>query len=184
MAHTLADALLATAIVVMWQRFYGAQETGWMAAPLRVMGYVPAVVHATCAQVLLAQPQHVRTNPLLVGLCGFACVALFGAGCTVALEMGWLGKEWQGVRPYLLPLVVWQGSACVVASLSHLPFLMRSARKFSWLCIGVTSLQLGALFAPVAFSTQLPPAFLFILIGVVSVIGMCVLIKYLLNQQP
>ena len=184
MAHTLADALLATAIVVVWQRMYGPQETGWMAAPLRVMGFVPAVVHMAWAQVLLAQPHYSRTNPLWVGLAGFASVALLGAGCAVALEMGWLGDEWQGVWPYLLPLVVWQGSACIVAALSHLPFLTRSARKFSWLCIGVASLQLGALLAPVAFSTQLPSAFLFIFFGVVSVIGMGVLIKYLLKLRP
>ena len=28
MAHTLVDALLATAIIVVWQRMYGAEETG------------------------------------------------------------------------------------------------------------------------------------------------------------
>jgi hypothetical protein len=112
MAHTLADALLATAIVVVWQRMYGAQETGWMAAPLRVMGFVPAVVHMAWAQVLLAQPQHARTNPLWVGLAGFASVALLGAGCAVALEFGWLGEQWQGVWPYLLP------GECLVATLA------------------------------------------------------------------
>ncbi len=65
-AHTLVDALLATAIVVVWQRGYGAQETGWMTAPLRLMGFVPALVHMTWAQVLLAQPlvQDKRLNPM------------------------------------------------------------------------------------------------------------------------
>ncbi len=135
MAHTLADALLATAIVVVWQRLYGAQETGWMAAPLRVMGFVPAVVHMAWAQVLLGQPQHARTNPLFVGLAGFASVALLGVGCAVSMEMSWLGDEWQGVWPYLLPMVVWQGSACVVAAYAHLPFLTHSARRYSWVCM-------------------------------------------------
>ena len=149
MAHTLADALLATAIVVVWQRLYGAQETGWMAAPLRVMGFVPAVVHMAWAQVLLAQPQHARTNLLWVGLGGFACVALLGVGCAVALEMGWLGGQWRGVRPYLLPLVFWQGTACLVAAFSHLPFQAQSARGFSWMCIAVAILQGIVLLAPV-----------------------------------
>jgi len=148
MAHTLADALLATAIVVVWQRLYGAQETGWMAAPLRVMGFVPAVVHMAWAQVLLAQPQHARTNPLWVGLGGFACVALLGAGCAVALEIGWLGEQWRGVRPYLLPLVVWQGSACLVAAFSHLPFQAQSARSYSWVCIGMSGGQVVIVVAP------------------------------------
>jgi hypothetical protein len=149
MTHTLADALLATAIVVVWQRLYGAQETGWLAAPLRVMGFVPAVVHMAWAQVLLAQPQNARANPLWVGLGGFACVALLGAGCAVALVMGWLGEHWHGVWPYLLPLVVWQGSACLVAAFSHLPFQKQSARGFSWMCITAAILQGIVLFVPV-----------------------------------
>jgi hypothetical protein len=148
MAHTLADALLATAIVVVWQRLYGAQETGWMAAPLRVMGFVPAVVHMAWAQVLLAQPQHARANPLWVGLGGFGCVALLGAGCAVALEMGWLGEQWRGVRPYLLPLVIWQGSACVVAAFSHLPFQKKQERFYSWACMLVALVQSLVLIAP------------------------------------
>ena len=147
-AHTLADALLATAIVVVWQRLYGAQETGWMAAPLRVMGFVPAVVHMAWAQVLLAQPQHERTNPFWVGLGGFACVALLGVGCAVALEMGWLGEQWLGVWPYLLPLVVWQGSACLVAAFSHLPFQAQSAKRYSCACMAVAGVQLCVLLLP------------------------------------
>jgi hypothetical protein len=148
MAHTLADALLATAIVVVWQRLYGAQETGWMAAPLRVMGFVPAVVHMAWAQVLLGQPQHARTNPLWVGLAGFASVALIGAGCAVALEFGWLGEQWQGVWPYLLPLVLWQGSACLVATYSHRPFQTNKGTIYSIICIIQSSIQFIILFLP------------------------------------
>jgi hypothetical protein len=153
MVHTLADALLATALVGVWQRLYGAQETGWMAAPLRVMGFVPAVVHMAWAQFLLAKPQHARTNPLWVGLGGFACVALLGAGCAVSLEMGWLGEQWRGVRPYLLPLVVWQGSACLSAALSHTPFESNSTQKYSWICICLASLQVFILCIPVILPT-------------------------------
>jgi len=148
MAHTLADALLATAIVVMWQRMYGAQETGWMAAPLRVIGFVPAVVHMAWAQVILAQPQQARTNPLWVGLAGFASVALLGAGCAVALEMGWLGDQWQGVWPYLLPLVLWQGSACLVATYSHRPFKTNKGTQYSIICIIQIFIQFIILFLP------------------------------------
>jgi len=158
MAHTLADALLATAIVVVWQRLYGAQETGWMAAPLRVMGFVPAVVHMAWAQVLLAQPQHARTNPLWVGLGGFACVALLGAGCAVALEMDWLGEQWLGVWPYLLPLVVWQGSACLVAAFSHVPFEFRNARIYSVICIVISLFQLLVVLIPSYEYTYAIPA--------------------------
>lgn len=107
-AHTLVDAMLTAAIVVIWQRAYGAQETGWMAAPLRLMGFVPAVVHVAWAQVLLAQPlvEHKRVNPMRVGLGAFVCVALLGASCAFALAIGWLEENWQGVWSYLMPLVL------------------------------------------------------------------------------
>ena len=180
-AHTLADGLLATAIVVVWQRLYGAQETGWMAAPLRVMGFVPAVVHMAWAQVLLAQPQHARTNPLRVGLTGFASVTLLGAGCAVALEFGWLGEQWQGVRSYLLPLVVWQGSACLAAAFSHLPFQTRGSRKYSWLCIGVSGLQIATLLVTFSFDNQLPAISLINWFTCISSIGL-LLLSWWLSQ--
>ena len=174
-AHALADVSLATAIVVVWQRLYGPQETGWLAAPLRLMGFVPAVVHMAWAQVLLAQPLHARTNPLWVGLGGFACVALLGAGCATALEMGWLGLQWRGVWPYLFPLVVWQGSACLGAALSHLPFKAHCAEKYSWFCIGVTFLQGVALLAPFIFSIQLQAETLINWFTAISSIGLLAL---------
>jgi len=170
MAHTLADALLATAIVVVWQRMYGAQETGWMAAPLRVMGFVPAVVHMAWAQVILAQPQHARTNPLWVGLAGFVVLALLSSGCAVALEMGWLEEQWRGVWPYLLPLVLWQGSACMVATFSHLPFQTRSAQRYSLVCIGVVAIQGSSLLLPVLFGIMVPAeSFIYWFSGISSI---------------
>ena len=172
MAHTLADALLATAIVVVWQRMYGAQETGWMAAPLRVMGFVPAVVHMAWAQVLLAQPQYARTNPLWAGLAGFANVALLGAGCAVALEFGWLGEQWQGVWPYLLPLVLWQGSACMASAFSHLPFFQEHARIYSLRCITLSASQFLALFSPPYLFVKITPELHMLLFASISGIGL------------
>jgi len=168
MAHTLADALLATAIVVVWQRLYSAQETGWMTAPLRVMGFVPALVHVAWAQVLLAQPKFPRTNPLWVGLGGFACVALFGVGCTFAIEMGWLDERWHGVHSYLLPLVLWQGSACLSAAYSYLPFQAQSARSYSLMCIGVTIIQSVILLILTIFANSLSAPLHLLMFGAAS----------------
>ena len=186
MAHTLADALLATAIVVVWQRMYGAQETGWMAAPLRVMGFVPAVVHMAWAQVMLAQPQHARTNPLWVGLGGFACVALLGAGCAVALEMDWLGEQWQGVWPYLLPLVVWQGGACLTAAFSHRPFETRVARRYSWFCLGIAGAQGITLLGPLLIYYQLSAAshlYLFCVFSCFCLLVMTIYLSFLAESK-
>ena len=171
--HTLVDAMLATAIMVIWQRAYGAQETGWLAAPLRLMGFVPAVVHMAWAQVLLAQPlvRDKRINPMWVGLGGFVCVALLGASCALALAIGWLGEDWQGVWSYLLPLVLWQGSACYVAAHSHIPFKTNKARQYSWLCIGVAGLQILALLTPYAIRLDITPVMHFMGFSIISLIG-------------
>ncbi len=148
MAHTLVDALLATAIVVVWQRLYGAQETGWMSALLRVLGFVPALVHMAWAQVALAQgpqPQEVNrpawANPWWLGLSAVVAVMGLGASCAVALDQAWLDARWQGVWAYLLPLVLWQGCACLSAAFSHRPFQTQSASAYSWACMGLSALQ-------------------------------------------
>ena len=125
--HTFVDALLATSIVIVWQRMYGAQETGWMTAPLRVMGFVPSLVHLAWIQVHLAQPTNKPSNPLWLGIGALSMIAILGGSCVIFLELGLLGERWQGVLPYLVPLALWQGSACIAALYSHLPFIFNKS---------------------------------------------------------
>ncbi len=161
MAHTLADALLATAVVVVWQRLYGAEETGWMSALLRVLGFLPAVVHMAWAQVALAQdaPEHasprsaVWAAPWWLGLSAFVVVMALGASCAVALEQAWLNGQWLGVWHYIAPLVLWQGCACLSAAFSHRPFQTQAATGYSLACIGLTFMQALMLVAPIAWDT-------------------------------
>jgi len=127
----------------------------------------------------LAQPQNARTNPLFVGLAGFASVALLGAGCAVALEFGWLGEQWRGVWPYLLPLVLWQGIACMAAAFSHLPFENHKARKYSWACMAVAGLQGAVLLSPVLFLSNYDAKFHIQLFGISSAIFIAFLTIYL-----
>ena len=148
MTHTLVDALLATAVVLVWQRLYGAQETGWMTALLRVLGFLPAVVHMAWAQVMLAKPQASRASPLWLGLAAFACVGLLGLACATALHEQWLDARWRGVWPYIAPLVLWQGCACLSAAFSHRPFQTQSAGMYSWVCMGLALAQGLVLLAP------------------------------------
>jgi len=154
MAHTLADALLATAVIVVWQRLYGAEETGWMSALLRVLGFVPAVVHMAWAQVSLAQSDRGQNlaNPWWFGLGAFACVILLGLACALALYQEWLDPRWAGVWPYIAPLVLWQGSACLSAAFSHRPFQVGAAKTYSFLCIVLTCAQAAALLTPLGLS--------------------------------
>jgi uncharacterized membrane protein YqaE (UPF0057 family) len=163
MAHTLVDALLATAIIVVWQRLYGPEETGWMSALLRVLGFLPAVVHMAWAQVALVQgkPNHqahtVWASPWWLGLGAFACVIVLGLSCAVALQQEWLDRRWIGVWHYIAPLVFWQGSACFSAAFSHRPFQTRSAHTYSWACIAIGLLQAAVLLAPTVLTQAIDP---------------------------
>jgi uncharacterized membrane protein YqaE (UPF0057 family) len=158
MAHTLVDALLATAIIVVWQRMYGAEETGWMSALLRVLGFLPAVVHMAWAQVALAKGQHTDSriaavvSPWWLGLGAFACVIVLGLSCALALYQEWLDPRWTGIWPYIAPLVLWQGSACLSAALSHRPFQTQSASAYSWACIALGALQAAMLLIPMGLA--------------------------------
>jgi uncharacterized membrane protein YqaE (UPF0057 family) len=159
MAHTVVDALLATAIVLVWQRLYGAQETGWMTALLRVLGFLPAVVHMAWAQVMLAKPQDAsRASPWWLGLAAFVCVILLGFACATALYAQWLDAHWNGVWAYIAPLVLWQGCACLSAAFSHRPFQTQSAVTYSWVCMGLALAQGLVLLAPLVFSMPISAA--------------------------
>jgi hypothetical protein len=157
-AHTLVDALLATAIIVVWQRLYGAQETGCMSALLRVLGFLPAVVNMAWAQVALAQgkqthnTQTLCASPWWLGLGAFACVIVLGMSCAVALYQEWLDPRWSGVWIYIAPLVLWQGCACLSAAFSHRPFQTQSASVYSWACMALGLLQALVLLAPIGLA--------------------------------
>ncbi len=163
MAHTLVDALLATAIIVVWQRLYGAEETGWMSALLRVLGFVPALVHVAWAQVVLARGAEYAkarrwAKPLWVGLGAFACVIVLGLMCALALHQGWLDPKWDGVLPYLVPLVLWQGSACLSAAFSYRPFQAQFISIYSLGCIALGVLQTVVVIAPTGLGKLIEPA--------------------------
>jgi uncharacterized membrane protein YqaE (UPF0057 family) len=178
MAHTLVDALLATAIIVVWQRLYGAEETGWMSALLRVLGFLPAVVHMAWAQVSLTQGTHTHpgnthiANPWWLGLGAFASVILLGLSCAVALYLEWLDPRWGGVWPYIAPLVLWQGSACLSAAFSHRPFQTQSATAYSWACMAVGALQAVVLLAPLGLAQPISAEQHMAAFGLLSSLGL------------
>ncbi|WP_310644126.1 hypothetical protein [Limnohabitans sp.] len=174
MAHTLADALLATALVVVWQRLYGAQETGWMTALLRVLGFVPAVVHMAWAQVVLAQTKSHKHQiaPMWLGLSAWGAVLGLGGVCALALNWQWLDTRWQGVWPYIVPLVLWQGSACLSAAFSHRPFQAHAAARYSWACMGLALLQAVVLLLPLALPVRMDAAAHMMGFAVVSSLGL------------
>ncbi len=188
MAHTLADALLATAVIVVWQRLYGAEETGWMSALLRVLGFLPAVVHMAWAQVVLSKGHQVRdtaprtaagATPWWLGLCAFVIVMALGASCAMALEQAWLSNQWLGVWHYIAPLVLWQGCACLSAAFSHRPFQTQTAAGYSWACIGLALLQSFVLMAPLVWGATWSASQHMWLFAAVSCMGLLTLTAWM-----
>ncbi len=181
MAHTLVDALLATAIIVVWQRLYGAEETGWMSALLRVLGFLPAVVHMAWAQVALAKgrtsdtPHTHTTSPWWLGLAAFAAVIVLGLSCAIALYQEWLDPRWRGVWAYIAPLVLWQGSACLSAAFSHRPFQTQSASAYSWACMALSLIQALVLLVPMGLAQPIAAEQHIAAFTLVSSLGLLVL---------
>jgi uncharacterized membrane protein YqaE (UPF0057 family) len=171
MAHTLIDALLASAIIVVWQRLYGAEETGWMSALLRVLGFLPAVVHMAWAQVALAKGEQ-NTKPWWLGLGAFACVIVLGLSCAVALYLEWLDPRWSGAWTYIAPLVLWQGCACLSAAFSHRPFQTQSASAYSWACMTLGLLQAVVLLAPIGLAQPIDAELHMAAFALVSSLGL------------
>jgi hypothetical protein len=120
-------------------------------------------------------------NSALVGLAGFSFVALIGASCFVALNVGWISYDWQGVKTYLLMLVMWQGFACMTAAYSHRPFQANESNGYSFTCISVSIAQFLVLVVPVTFNFQPTPHLFFSWFAIVSVCGLSVLFFRLKN---
>jgi uncharacterized membrane protein YqaE (UPF0057 family) len=180
LTHTFFDVLLATAVIIVWQRLYGAQETGWLSALLRVFGFVPAVIHMAWAQVKLSQlTQQAKEGSLSVGLFGCFILVSIGLAGLLALHMQWLDTQWQGVANYLWPLLLWQGSACLSASVSHRPFQTGAASQYSLACIAMAALQFVCLLSPFVLQAEVSPRLHLIGFCCVSSIGLLFLTQWM-----
>lgn len=149
LAHTAVDAIAATALLLVWQRLHGLADASYLAMLLRLLGFIPAVVHTAWAQVLLARVQTARWQSLAVGAAAGAAAALAGWAGAVVLDATSLATAWRGMHSYILPLVLWQGSACISAALSHRPFQCAQERQYSWFAMGLQILQLIILALPI-----------------------------------
>lgn len=183
LVHTAADALTGTAIILLWQRSHGAAEAGYLAVLLRILGFVPTLIHAAWAQVLLAQGERRQASPLWVGLGGVLLTGLFGLACVLALQMHWFNASWAGLLPILLPIVLWQAGACLLAACSHLPFQQGRASTFSYAAIGFDAMQLLVLCAPLVLGLGLTAAAQAWWLGGASAIGLLALTWFVVRQR-
>jgi hypothetical protein len=139
MLHTLSDGLAATALALSWPAHYGAQEAGWLLALLRILSFIPALVHTAWAQVVLSSSTKVQLRPLQVAWAASVLVLGVGALAQLALTWGWLDARWQGLSAYVWPLVLWQTAACFAAAHAHLPFQKGLAVQHAWLCVAMNA---------------------------------------------
>ena len=187
LTHTFFDVLLATSVIIVWQRLYGAQETGWLSALLRVFGFVPAVIHMAWAQVKLSQPTlHTREGSLSVGLLGCCILVTIGLAGLLALHLQWLDAQWQGIAHYLWPLLLWQGSASLSACFSHRPFQTGAASQYSLACIGMAALQFICLLSPFVLQAEVSARSHLLSFCCVSSIGLLFLTQWMwrLKNSP
>ncbi|MBF9264656.1 hypothetical protein I4I83_08895, partial [Acidovorax cattleyae] len=181
-AHTAADAAAGMAVLVMWQRFHGAAEASYLAVLLRLLGLLPAVVHAAWPQVLLSQGREHSALSLRIGLSGAACTLLAGLAAAWALHARWIPSAWQGLEGYLAPLVIWQGCACLFAAYGHLPFQRGLARPFSRAAIGFNGLQIAILCLPLAWPGIDPVVHMWTLAGTSAAI-LLVMVRWLTGKK-
>lgn len=157
LAHAAADALAGTAILLVWQRSHGAAEAGYLAVLLRMLGFVPALIHTAWAQVLLVEGASRHRHSALVALGGAVSVAAMALAGSFALRIQWFPDAWRGVLPYMLPLVLWQAAACLFAAFSHRPFAQGRAAGYSYAAISFDALQLLAVCGPMLFGLRISP---------------------------
>ena len=155
--HSAADALTGTAIVLVWQRGYGSSDAGYLAVLLRMLGFVPGLIHTAWAQVLLAHGALRRRHSAVTGTGGALMVVALAAAAAFLSRMQWLPSAWSGVLPYLLPLVLWQAAACLPAAFAHRPFVQGRASSYSYAAIGFDALQLLALCGPLFLGFEIGP---------------------------
>lgn len=146
--HALSDVGVATLLATHWSGIYGASQAGCLLVLLRVMGFIPALISTAWAQVLMSHPQGLRSSSTLAASLGAAAVALAGMLVGAAVQGGWLSGQWASLQPYLLPLVLWQGAATVMAAVSHRPFAQGRTRQYTHQCLAINAVQALLLLLP------------------------------------
>ena len=180
--HTGADALVGVALFLVWQRSYGAVQAGYLGVLLRVLGFIPTLIHTAWAQVLLSQGARRAGSPLLVGLTGALATAMLGVLVFFAVKVGWLAASWAGLIPYALPVVLWQSGACLLAACSHLPFQQGRASTFSLVAVGFDVVQLAVLCTPMLLGISLDAATHIWWVGATSAIALMGVCLWLLSK--
>ena len=146
--YTLLDGLFYTGLAVVWQSHYGGEHAGWMLTLMRLLGFIPSLVHTAWQQVVLASPDQKQIRSLWVALGSAGLVALTGLIIMLLAQTGSVPERWHGLKDYALPVALWQAGSCLTMTFSYLGFARGRAVLFAWLSMGMHSLCLLALLLP------------------------------------
>ena len=149
---TLMDGLFYVGLAIVWQSVYGGEHAGWMLTLMRLLGFIPALVHTAWQQLVLANPDQKQIRSLWVASGSVCLLVLTGAVIGLLARSGMLPARWQGLHNYVLPAVLWQAGACLTMTFNYLGFARGRAVLYGWLGIGMHSLCLLALLAPLVFA--------------------------------
>jgi hypothetical protein len=181
-AHTVADSVIGVAFIVSWQLLFGVEETGCMAALLRLLGFVPAVINTAWIQVNLAKTIYIDHNSKYIAIGGLIIIVLLGSFCALAIEYEWLGKKWGGIINYILPMIIWQGSTCIATANMHKIYSTGKIHIYSKLCICLTCIQSVILLVPIILEITISKIILFYTFTIVSSCGI-LFISIFLNKK-
>lgn len=183
-AYTFVDGLFFTGLSVYWQKNYGSDHAAWLLTLMRLLGFIPALVHTSWQQVILAAPEQKNIRSIWIALASSLIVLLVGVSIYLLSQSSLLPSHWQGLQLYVLPVVLWQTGACFSITYTHMVFSKRKANLFSTLVIAAQAVGLLILIAPTLFTEPLPAPQHFLALSITYTVLMIGVILVIIKAPP
>lgn len=183
LSQTLIDGLFFTGLAIVWQNAYGPEHAGWLLTLMRLMGFIPSLVHTAWQQVVLANPEQKQMRGLWVAMASSGIVLCLGLLINGLVHWSILPTRWHGLTDYWLPMVIWHVGGCWAATFGHLSFAKGLAVKFSKL--GITTQLIGiAILVTPWLGLPLGPVVHIHLLAIGNTVMTLILCALMLKAQP
>lgn len=183
LSQTLIDGLFFTGLAIVWLNAYGPEHAGWLLTLMRLMGFIPSLVHTAWQQVILANPEQKQMRGLWVAMASSSIVVSLGLLINGLVHWSILPTRWHGLTDYWLPMVIWHMGGCWAATFGHLSFAKGLAVKFSKLGITTQLIGIGILITP-WLGLPLGPVVHIHILATVNTVMTLILCALLLKAKP
>ena len=183
LSQTLIDGLFFTGLAIVWQNAYGPEHAGWLLTLMRLMGFIPSLVHTAWQQVVLANPEQKQMRGLWVAMASSCIVVCLGLLIDGLVHWRILPTRWHGLTDYWLPMVIWHVGGCWAATFGHLSFAKGLAVKFAKLGITTQLIGIGILITP-WLGLPLGPMVHIHLLATANTVMTLILCALMLKAQP